>query len=117
MSSLISNSRISDQSANFRFGFASLLEQISQISLLVKYRYRSGHLNCFFTLSFIVKDEQEALQLFPAKHVFETVNLLSEEEEEDESSMDMDDNFFHESTGTVQHLCVMFMVILYGMTI
>ena len=57
------------------------------------------------------------MQLFPAKHVFGTVNLLSEEEEEDESSMDMDDNFFHESTGTVQHLCVMFMVILYGMTI
>lgn len=111
MSSLISNSRIFDQSANFRFGFASLLE------LLVKYRYRSGHLsNCFFTLSVIVKDEQEALQLFPAKHVFGTVNLLSEEEEEDESGMDMDD-FFHESTGTVQHLCVMFMVILYGMTI
>ena len=56
------------------------------------------------------------MQLFPAKHVFGTVNLLPEEEEEDESGMDMDD-FFHESTGTVQHLCVMFMVILYGMTI
>ena len=42
------------------------------------------------------------LQLFPAKHnVLETISLLSEEEEE-ENSVDMDD-FFHESTGTVLH--------------
>ena len=43
------------------------------------------------------------LQLFPAKHnVLETISLLSEEEEE-ENSVDMDDYFFHESTGTVLH--------------
>ena len=59
--------------------------------------------DCFFTFSFIVKEEDEVLQLFPAKHnVLETISLLSEEEEE-ENSVDMDDYFFHESTGTVLH--------------
>ena len=69
--------------------------------------------DCFFTFYFIVKEEVEVLQLFPAKHyVLDTISLLSEEEEE-ENNMDMEDYFFHESTGTVLHSSVVYIVVLH----
>ena len=48
--------------------------------------------------------------------MLDTISLLSEEEEE-ENNMDMEDYFFHESTGTVLHSSVVYIVVLHEVAI